>query len=301
MTNQLFPTPPRAFDRNGEPLAAAKAYVYQTGTMTAVTVTDSGGTPLAWPVIADLNGTFPQMFYGGAYDLKMIVTDADDLIQPGYPIDPVALAQSVASTASQITFDPTPEAPSLTVQGALEDLSDAVGTLTSRTITGAGLATGGGSLAANRTITVTKATTAQAEAGTDNATAMTPLRTAAAITALAPNAVPLGHTFTSADQTITSAGLLTLAHGLVVAPEFVALSLVCQVIDANWAVNDVVYLGINSSDAGDSRFNSVYADATNVYIRFSSKPNCFALGDKTTGDVAALTNASWKLRVRAWA
>lgn len=50
----------------------------------------------------------------------------------------------------------------------------------SRSVTGAGLASGGGALTADRTITVTAASQAQAEAGTDNATAMTPLRTAQA-------------------------------------------------------------------------------------------------------------------------
>lgn len=64
----------------------------------------------------------------------------------------------------------------------------------SRSVTGAGLATGGGALSADQTITVTKATQAQAEAGTDDATAMTPLRTAQAITARAP-AIGVGQTW----------------------------------------------------------------------------------------------------------
>jgi hypothetical protein len=300
MTNQLFPTPPRAFDRNGEPLAGAKAYVYQTGTMTDVTVTDSAGTPLPWPVIADLNGTFPQMFYAGAYELKLIITDSDGLIQPGYPIDPVALTSAAANEASAISFEPTAEAPSLTVQGALEDLSDDITTLKALTITGAGLATGGGSLSANRVITVTAATKAEAETGTATNVAMNPLRTAQAITELAPAAVPLGKVFTSTDQTITSAGLLTLAHGLGAAPDLVGLYLVCQTTEANWAVNDVVHLGAVSTTTGANRITSVYADATNVYVRFTDTANAFALGDKTTGVAATLTNANWKLRVRAW-
>lgn len=54
-----------------------------------------------------------------------------------------------------------------------------------RSVTGAGLATGGGALTADQTITVTKASQAQAEAGTDDATAMTPLTTAQAIAAQA--------------------------------------------------------------------------------------------------------------------
>ena len=223
MTNQLFPLPPRAFDRNGDPLAAAKAYVYQTGTMTAVTVTDNGGTPLPWPVIADLNGTFAPMFYSGVLELKLIVTDSAGAIQPGYPLDPVSVAQSSTFNAGQVAFTPTVQAPSLTVQGGMQDLSTEIGDLLATTITGAGLATGGGTLAANRVITVTAATDAQAIAGVDSVTAMTPQRTKAAIESISP----LGKGFLSTDQVITSAGLLTLPHSLGRAAELVAFTLIC--------------------------------------------------------------------------
>ncbi|PBC02677.1 hypothetical protein [Mesorhizobium sp. WSM3860] len=54
------------------------------------------------------------------------------------------------------------------------------------TVSAGGLATGGGDLSASRTITVTKSTNAQAMAGTDDTTAMTPLRVKDAITALSP-------------------------------------------------------------------------------------------------------------------
>lgn len=54
-----------------------------------------------------------------------------------------------------------------------------------RTVGVAGLATGGGDLSADRTITVPKASQAQAEAGADDASAMTPLKTKQAIDALA--------------------------------------------------------------------------------------------------------------------
>lgn len=56
---------------------------------------------------------------------------------------------------------------------------------TSRLVSTAGLATGGGSLAADRTITVPKATTAEALAGVDDSKALTPL-TGAALLGNAP-------------------------------------------------------------------------------------------------------------------
>ena len=63
---------------------------------------------------------------------------------------------------------------------------------TSRTISASGLATGGGDLSANRTITVPAATQAEAEAGTSSTTAMTPLRVAQAIAARLAGIVKIG-------------------------------------------------------------------------------------------------------------
>lgn len=54
---------------------------------------------------------------------------------------------------------------------------------TSRTVSGGGLATGGGDLSANRTLTVTAASQAEAEAGAIDTVAMTPLRAAQALAA----------------------------------------------------------------------------------------------------------------------
>lgn len=71
-------------------------------------------------------------------------------------------------------------------------LKEHVDDLEARSISASGLATGGGNLSENRTITVTAASQAQAQAGTDNATAMTPLRVAQAIAALVGVTVSFG-------------------------------------------------------------------------------------------------------------
>lgn len=70
-----------------------------------------------------------------------------------------------------------------------------------RTVSGGGLATGGGDLSANRTITVTEASQAQAQAGTASDVAMTPRRTTDAMNARIYTGstqnqtdFPLGHT-----------------------------------------------------------------------------------------------------------
>ena len=84
-----------------------------------------------------------------------------------------------------------PDAPSDThiyarQNGAWSDINPTLTALVPKTrrVDGGGLASGGGDLTADRTITVTAATQAEAEAGTDNTKAMTPLTTAEAIAVL---------------------------------------------------------------------------------------------------------------------
>jgi hypothetical protein len=107
--------------------------------------------------------------------------------------------------------------------------------------------------------------------------------------------------YVSSNQTITTGGFLTLAHGLGIAPESFYLELVCVTAEAGYAVNDVVLAHANSTTNGVNRFNSIYYDATNIYVRYSNNATCFAVANATTGAAAPLTNASWRLRVRAFA
>lgn len=109
--------------------------------------------------------------------------------------------------------------------------------------------------------------------------------------------------FTSTDQTITAAGLLTLAHSLSEAPKIMRFILKCTVINAGYAVNDIieVHPGITTTSTGNAGF-AVYSDATNIYIRFGSlATNTIVYPNKTTGVSALLTNSSWVMIVRAWA
>lgn len=120
MPDQIFGTAFRAVDGNGDPVPGAKLYVYRTGTTTPVTVTDEDGLPLSWPVEADGNGTFPQIFYDGIYTLKVVVTDPDDVVLPGYPIDPAFRIRNTAGAAEDITFTPTTDVAETNVQAAIE-------------------------------------------------------------------------------------------------------------------------------------------------------------------------------------
>jgi hypothetical protein len=108
-------------------------------------------------------------------------------------------------------------------------------------------------------------------------------------------------TFTSTDQTITSAGSLTIAHGLGVVPIHIHGAIVCQTSELGYSIGDIVqvavtyYRGTGNVDNG----LSIVADATNLNIRFSSNGSNFTLINKSNGNGGAITNTRWKLRLYA--
>lgn len=141
------------------------------------------------------------------------------------------------------------------------------------------------------------ATQAQAEAGTDNLTVMTPLRTAQAIASLGT----FTKEYTSPNQTIISASSDTMNHGLGEVPKVLQLELVCVTAESNYSVGDVIIANMNSTTSGTNRHNSVYATSTQIIIRYSSVSTCFTTADKVTGASVSLTNSNWRFRVRAYA
>lgn len=102
--------------------------------------------------------------------------------------------------------------------------------------------------------------------------------------------------YVSSEQTITSGGLLTLAHGLGAAPSLIKPHIVCKVADAGYAIGDkVIVTGAEHDSPSSIRF-----DATNCYVRFTSSSSCFFIADKTTGVRTGITNASWRLVMKAY-
>jgi len=110
-------------------------------------------------------------------------------------------------------------------------------------------------------------------------------------------AVPNPTRFKSAEQTITTAGLLTIAHGLSTTPRRVWGELVCKTTDVGYAVNDRIQTHPMSGQDWDSISYSVYVDATNVYVRFGS--NVMYIPNKSTGTSGAITTGNWKLVIYA--
>lgn len=104
--------------------------------------------------------------------------------------------------------------------------------------------------------------------------------------------------YCSGAQVITSAGSLTLAHGLGRIPRKVWCELECTSGQAGYSIGDVLVVG--SIDADGTRAGvSLVPDATNINVRFGSAANVFAVPNKSTGTSASLTNSSWDYRVYA--
>ena len=110
--------------------------------------------------------------------------------------------------------------------------------------------------------------------------------------------------YTSAQQTITAGGALTLAHGLSATPTLVQCRLVCTVGggEGGYAQNDELFfspIGLNTTVTG--RGVSIVPDGTNLNVRYGSNANTFDIINKSDGTFFETTNANWKMVFRAWA
>ncbi len=121
-----------------------------------------------------------------------------------------------------------------------------------------------------------------------------------AVTNLVSDLAALSARFISTDQTITSAGSLSLAHGLGGAPVIVQAFLICQTGEFGYTAGDVLLSNLAMSDSGSDSYGvSIVATATNIDLRFGANANTFLALNKTTGAGAQLSNANWKLRIDA--
>lgn len=134
------------------------------------------------------------------------------------------------------------------------------------------------------------ATQAETDAGTNDLTIVTPLK-------LATSNVP----YNSPNQTITSGGTLTLAHGLGVAPSNVYLDLVCVTAQFGYNIGDVVKnVSYGNSTSGiDDKGYTFIANSSNVIVEIGHYVKVFTIIRRDTNASGALTNSSWRIVVRA--
>lgn len=110
--------------------------------------------------------------------------------------------------------------------------------------------------------------------------------------------------FVSAEQTITAAGTLSLAHGLAEPPRLMEPVMICKTAENGYSVNDIIPANLSVSSSASDNFGASFeiSGSTNIVIRFGNNPvSSFLALNKTTGAAVALTNANWRLIVRAYA
>lgn len=112
-----------ANDANGNPLAGAKIYTYETGTTTPLTTytTSALSVANANPIVADSAGRFGPIYTDGSVAVKAVIkTSADVTVDT---LDPAPFAYDSQSGADQISHTPNALLTSDTVQGALDQVT----------------------------------------------------------------------------------------------------------------------------------------------------------------------------------
>jgi hypothetical protein len=107
-----------------------------------------------------------------------------------------------------------------------------------------------------------------------------------------------GSYYESAPQTITASGSLTLAHGLGRRPISIEYILRCVTAEGGYAIGDEAFVTINDRTGQGL---SLYPDATNIYVKYYLAANTFTIVNATTNGTFDITNANWRLVVRAYA
>lgn len=107
--------------------------------------------------------------------------------------------------------------------------------------------------------------------------------------------------FESAQQTITSAGTLTIAHGLGAIPQLVKPVLQCVTNDGGYTAGAELVGGLLAgADLSTGRGIVIVPDATNLNVRYGSDGTVFEVLNFGTGGTVGLTNGNWRLVLRAW-
>lgn len=118
MSNTVLLTLGRELDVNGVTVPGAKAYFYEAGTTTPITVYTDTAASIAHPspVEADAGGLFPAC-YVTASTAKVVITKADDSALR--TIDPCPILSVSGVGASGVSFTPTVDIPATNVQDAI--------------------------------------------------------------------------------------------------------------------------------------------------------------------------------------
>lgn len=142
------------------------------------------------------------------------------------------------------------------------------------------------------------------EAGTDTTESLvSPAKVKAAVEALAPASFPAPD-YESAELTVNNGSGGALAHGLGVIPSLIKVVAVCKVGEDGYTAGMEVDISNTqptwTSGTPYSVGVVVAADATNITYRQGST-QAFGVMNLSTGSNTFITEANWRLVIRAWA
>lgn len=106
--------------------------------------------------------------------------------------------------------------------------------------------------------------------------------------------------FETSQQTITSDGDLSIAHGLGVIPKQVTAFLVCQTAELGYSVGDWLAIGNHYGEFGGTAHKGqmIIVDSTNIKIHYGDDgASVYRIMSWVTRVVSNITNANWKLVV----
>ena len=103
----------------------------------------------------------------------------------------------------------------------------------------------------------------------------------------------LHYYFLSGLQTVSSAMVSVLPHGLSSTPTIAIAVLRCVTVEHNYLLFDEIQIGVGAAPG----LATVAVDAINCTTFLQTLP---IIPDKTTGTPFSITAANWKLSVRAW-
>jgi len=109
--------------------------------------------------------------------------------------------------------------------------------------------------------------------------------------------------FQSGEQTITSGGLITFAHGLGEKPKLIEALLVCKTAEAGYSIDDEIYVPAspNSISNADDKGVAILRTSTTLVLRFGNNAGVFDTLQKNGGTSFGLSNTSWRFLLRAYA
>lgn len=111
--------------------------------------------------------------------------------------------------------------------------------------------------------------------------------------------IPFVQSFESAQQIITNGGLIQVAHGLGTTPKLYAAYLQCVTAEGGYSIGMEIPLTNQQGGTNNYSPTSLVPDATNLNLRYSSSGTY--LNSFANGNSFPITNANWKVVLRAWA